>query len=172
MSHDPVYNGLRETSWRRELTGAEQAELGAYLAGHPEAQADWEAEGVLNAGLHRLPGAPVSSNFTARVLQAVERESAAAERVSPGTGMWWWRVLVPRAAAALIVIGAGWFGYLQHKAIQREDLAKGLAVVATVASPPSAQVLEDFDAISRLNPARAADEELLALNEELLALTQ
>ena len=48
----------------------------AHLAAHPEAQADWEAEAGLNDALGRLPDVAVSSNFTARVLQAVEREIA------------------------------------------------------------------------------------------------
>jgi anti-sigma factor RsiW len=171
MNHDPVYNRLRELSWRRELTDAEQAELRAYLAGHPEARADWEAEAGLNAGLNRLADAPVSSNFTARVLQAVEREAAVGERGRQGamTSLWWWRVFVPRAAAALVVVGAGWFGYQHYKT---ERIAEGLAVVATVKAPPSTLALEDFEAIRRLNPGLAADEELLELNEELLALTQ
>ena len=88
MTNDPIYNHLRELSWRRKLTGAEEAELRAWLAAHPEAQADWEAEAGLNAALGRLPDVPVPSNFTARVLQAAERE-AAAELRRPG---WKWRV--------------------------------------------------------------------------------
>lgn len=172
MNHDPIYNRLRETGWQRDLTEAEQAELRAYLASHPDARADWEVEAGLNAGLNRLPNAPVPSNFTARVLQAVQRESAATERESllPRTRVWWWRVFVPRAAAALILMLAGWFGFQHYQAVQRERLAVGLAVVATVESPPSAEVLEDFEAIRRLSPTPAADEELLELNEELLAL--
>ena len=174
MNHDPVYNRLRETSWRRELTDAEQAELRAYLAGHPEARADWEDEAGLNVGLNRLSDAPISSNFTVRVLQAVERESVAAEREHPlpRTRVWWWRVFVPRAAVALVVVGAGWFGYRHYRTDQQKNIAEGLAVVATVESPPNSLVLEDFEAIRRLNPTLGADEELLALNEELLALTQ
>ena len=43
MSSDPIYDQLRELSWRRKLTGAEEARLRAWLAAHPEAQADWEA---------------------------------------------------------------------------------------------------------------------------------
>jgi anti-sigma factor RsiW len=174
MNHDPVYNRLLETSWRRELTDAEQAELRAYLAANPEAQADWSAESLLNAGLRRLPNAPVPSNFTARVLQTVGRESAAAERNRPRatSRFWWWKVLVPRAAVALVVVAAGWFGFGRYKAAQREELAKNLAAVAAVQAPPSREELQDFEAISRLSLTPAADEELLALNKELLALTQ
>jgi len=172
MNHDPVYSRLRETSWRRELTDAEQAELRAFLASHPEALADWEAESGLNAGLKRLPEAPVSSNFTARVLQAVELESAAAQRGRPRllTKTWWWRVFLPRTAVAMVVVLAGWFGYDRYKIEQRQKIANGLAVVATVQKPPRTEVLQDFEAIRGLSSRPVADEELLALNEDLLAL--
>jgi anti-sigma factor RsiW len=171
MNHDPVYSRLREANWRRELTDAEQAELRAYLASHPEARADWEAEAGLNAGLSRLPDAPVPSNFTARVLQAVERESVAARRERlQVTQIWWWRHVVPRAAAVLIVAAVGWFGFQHYQADQRERLVVGLAVVATVESLPSTEALQDFEAIRRLSLTPAGDEELLALNEELRAL--
>ena len=172
MNHDPVYNRLRETSWRRELTDAEQAELRAFLASHPEARADWETESGLNAGLKRLPDAPVSSNFTSRVLQAVELESAVSEREQPRPmpRSWWWRVFMPRTAVALVVVAAGWFGYDRYQVEQRQKIAEGLAVVATVQKLPSAELLEDFEAIRGLSSTPAADEELLALNEDLLAL--
>src|SRR5947207_1198597 len=77
MTNDPRYHHLRELSWRRQLTGAEEAELRAWLAAQPEAQAGWEAEAELNEALGRLADAPVSTNFTTRVLQAVELEAAA-----------------------------------------------------------------------------------------------
>ena len=171
MNHDPVYSRLREASWRRELTDAERAELRAYLASHPEAGADWETEAGLSAALKRLSDAPISSNFTARVLQAVERETAAGrKRTRVNTRIWWWRIFLPRAAAVLIVVGAGWFGYGRYQLEQREHLVDGLAVVAAVATPPSAEALEDFEAIYRLSGTGVADEELLALNEDLLAL--
>ncbi len=170
MNPDPLYQRLCETGWRRKLTDAEQAELRAHLARHPEAQADWELEAGLNAGLRRLPDAPVSSNFTTRVLQAVALEADARQRPERWTPAWWWRVLIPRAAVAALLLGAGWFGYERIKVEEYKGIANGLAVVAVVAAPPSPQALEDFEAIRRLNLATTADEELLALNEELLAL--
>ena len=72
MNPDPVYQRLRELGWRRPLTAAEQVELRIWLAAHPEAQAEAEAEAALNQALTRLPAAPVPSNFTARVWQAIE----------------------------------------------------------------------------------------------------
>jgi hypothetical protein len=172
MNPDPLYERLRQTGWRRELTDAEQAELRAHLARHPEARADWQLEASLNAGLRRLPDAPVSSNFTARVLQAVALEAAARARRRPErwTPAWWWRVMIPRAAVAALLLGAGWFGHERIKVEKYKGIANGLAVVAVVTVPPNPEVLEDFEAIRRLNPGTTADEELLALNEELLAL--
>ena len=61
MTNDPLYHRLRELSWRRKLTDSEEAELRAWLAAHPEAQAGWEVEAELNQALGRLPDAPVSS---------------------------------------------------------------------------------------------------------------
>jgi hypothetical protein len=83
----------------------------------------------------------------------------------------WWQVLVPRTAVALVVVVAGWFGYHRYQVEQRQKrMAESLAVVATVQELPSAEALEDFDAIRGLSSTPAADEELLALNEDLLAL--
>src|SRR6266576_1862078 len=107
MNPDPVCKRLRELSWRRPLTESEEAELRAWLAAHPEAQAGWEAETHLSAMLHQLPDATVPSNFTARVRQAVEQETAAAGR---RPGFQWagrWRVFLPLTSAAVVVVGLG-----------------------------------------------------------------
>ena len=157
MNHDPVYHRLRELSWRRSLTESEQAELRAWLAVHPEAQAEWEVETDLSALLHQLPDAPVPSNFAARVLKSVERETAAPRR--PGSGWTWrWRVFLPRVAGVAAVIGFSLFGYHRHAIVQQARLVKKLAETPEVANPAW---LEDFEAIRQLGPQ--PDEELLAL---------
>jgi len=102
MNQDPVDQKLRELNWRRELTAAERAELRTWLAAHPEAQADWQTEAALSKFLARLPDAPVPSNFTARVLQAVERETRTSERAPQRAR--WWHVFLPRAAVAASVV--------------------------------------------------------------------
>ncbi len=66
--NDPLFNKLREASWRRPLTASEEAELRAWLAAHPEARAEWESDTALNDLLSRVPNAPVPTNFTTRVL--------------------------------------------------------------------------------------------------------
>ena len=60
MMNDSVYDHLRELSWRRKLTTSEELQLRAWLAAHPEAQADWEDEARLNEMLGLLPDAPVA----------------------------------------------------------------------------------------------------------------
>jgi hypothetical protein len=162
MTNDPIHDRLRELSWRRQLTGPEQAELRAWLAAHPEAQADWAAEAGLNEALSRLPDAPMPSNFTARVLQAVERESAAELRQHEGKWLTWpWRRWLPRMAFAVVIVGAGFISYQQVDAANRRKLAESVAVKSAVSSLSTAEILTDFDAIQALKSTPPPDEELL-----------
>ena len=164
MNNDPIYNHLRELSWRRRLTGAEETDLRAWLDAHPEAQADWEAEAGLNAALGTLPDVPVPSNFTARVLQAAERETRAELRRREGKWRGWLRLRwLPKAALATALVGAGLFSYHQVKSVQRKQLAESVAAVSAVSSLPGPEILKDFDAIRVSNRAPAPDEQLLAL---------
>src|SRR5262245_27418143 len=105
--NDPLEKKLREISWRRKLSPAEEAELRAWLATHPDAEAEWKAEAGLNEILERLPNAPVPTNFTARVLEAIEREEAAEARRRE----WKWRLLLPRAAVAAVIFTVAGLGY-------------------------------------------------------------
>ena len=161
MNHDPAYRRLRELSWRRKLTAAEAIELSAYLAAHPEAQADWETEAALGEVLTRLDDAPVPSNFNTRVLQAIEHE-AGDRKLAPRKN-WSWRVLLPRAAVVMAVASLSLFAYQRYEVIVRAKLARSVAAVLNAQPLPSPQVLADFDAIRRLSKTPPADEELLAL---------
>ena len=162
MNPDPVYQRLCELSWRRPLTAAEQVELRAWLVAHPEARADAEAEVALNQALARLPDAPVPSNFTTRLRQAIEHEAAIEVQVPAPRPAWWWRVFVPRFAVATVVVGAGWLAYRHNEAVQQAELVKSFLAVASpsLADP---KVIEDFDVICQLSPPSAADEELIKL---------
>jgi hypothetical protein len=164
MTNDPIYNHLRELSWRRKLTGAEEAELRAWLAARPEAQADWDAEAGLNAALARLPDAPVPSNFTTSVLQRVEREAAAELRQGERKWQFWRRLRwLPKAAFAAMVLGTGLVSYHQFQAARFAGYAHSVAAVSDVSSLPSPEILKDFDAIRVSNPATLPDEQLLAV---------
>jgi anti-sigma-K factor RskA len=158
MKNEPLQNQLRELAWRRKLTGAERAELRA----QPEAQADLELESRLSDALARVPDAPVPSNFTARVLQSIEREEARGARTQSGS--WYWRVLVPRIAVAVAVVAFAGLAYQHHESDKRAQLARDVALLARAQSLPSVEALKNFDAIQRMSQTTTrADVELLAL---------
>jgi anti-sigma factor RsiW len=159
---EPLFNKLRETGWRRKLTATEENELQAWLASHPEAQAEWESELALSETLERLPDAPVSSNFTARVLQAVEREKFAASR-EESRRTWSWHRLLPRAALAALVLCFGLVYYGQYQSTQRATLARNVAAVSAVAVTSDPVVLQDFEIIQHLGESTGPDKDLLAL---------
>jgi anti-sigma factor RsiW len=161
MKDNELHSKLRESSWRRKLTEAEQAGLRAYLAANPDASADWEMESALNAALTRLPDASVPSNFTARVLQAVEREES---RYRAWSWRWNWHTLVPRVAFAAVVITFTGLAFHHHEIYsQRVALARSVAFVTGGQPAPSPEALENFDAIRRMSQPQHADDELLAL---------
>ena len=163
MNPDPHYERLREIGWRRPLTDAEQAELREWLAAHPEHHSEAEAEAALTQALANLPEAPMPSNFTSRVLQAVEQETHAETHTVQRASVPWWRAFIPRIAVATLIVGITGFSYWRHQAAKQEELvdtAKNLAIV-------DAAALEDFEAIRHLSQA---DDGLLALSDDLLSL--
>ena len=141
-----------ESLWRRKLAGAERAGL--------RAQPERELEARLTDALAEIPDLPVSSNFTARVLDAIEFEERQATRAQGGKGRWhfpWPRIAV--AAAVLIFAGVSVQRYEANS--HRLELAKNVAKVA--AQPlPSVDALNNFDAIQRMSQPARADTELLA----------
>jgi anti-sigma factor RsiW len=165
MSNDSHYDRFRELGWRGKLSAGEESELRAWLAAHPERQAEWEAEASLTELLGRLPDAPVGGNFTARVLDTTQREER--ERLRGHSPLWRGLRLgfrwLPRVALASVMFGAGLFSFRYARQAQHARLLEGVEVVSQVASLPSPEILRDFDAIRALDPAPAADEELLRL---------
>jgi negative regulator of sigma E activity len=157
MKNEPFQNPLRELVWRRKLTDAERAGLGA----QPEVQADLEIESCLSEALARLPDAPVPSNFTARVLQAVERESVRPRAIN---WSWTWRMLVPRVAVAAVVIAFAGLGIHRHELnAHRTAFARNVVLVAEAQPLPSVDALKNFNAIQRMSQPRADDELLVLL---------
>jgi len=158
MKNEPLQNRLRELAWRRKLTEAERAELRA----QPEAQADMKLESRLSEALARVPDAPVPSNFTARVLQAIEREELRGARARDWS--WYWRVLIPRAAVAVAVVGFAGLAYQHHEFDKRTRLARDIALLAQAQPMPSVEALKNFDAIQRMSQTTPqADDKLPAL---------
>src|SRR5271154_386109 len=94
--------------------------------------------------LSRLPDAPVASNFTARVMQAVDLEES--RRARRWNFILNWRAFLARAAvAAVAVVFAGLT--LQHHELNahRSALARNVALVAEAHPLPSMDGLKKFD---------------------------
>ncbi len=122
-------------------------------------------QGQLRGLLSRLPDVPVSSNFTARVLQAVELEELRGSRWRIVN--WNWRVFFPRVAGTVAVVGFAAVGFYQHEiSVQRTMLAKS-AVLVDQTGPVSMDALKNFDAIQRMGQTAHPDDELLALASDM-----
>ena len=159
--NDELYNELLEASWQRKLTADEEAQLRAWLAAHPEAQADWAEEALLTQQLERLPNAPLASNFTAQVMGKLELDLAREERERTRRP-WstWWRVVPRYAAVAALAVLAG-LGVLRHR--EHQAMVESVANVTPFASVLEPEIIKDFDAIRQLRYVPVvSDEELLA----------
>ncbi len=157
------YQRLQETGWRRKLTAEEERGLQTYLAAHPEAQMEWEEEAALNQFLAQVSDAPVASNFTSRVLQAVELDAASAERQAKKVN-WqrWFTRWVPRVALASLVVSLSVLGYHRHQMNAREELFQDWDNFSKLTFS-NADMWQDFEAIKRLSAATpVADDELFA----------
>ncbi|MDD5139674.1 MAG: hypothetical protein PHY43_05360 [Verrucomicrobiales bacterium] len=158
MKDKPLQDELRELLWRRKLTEAERSELRA----RPEISADLELESRLSETLAKIPDAPVASNFTTRLMQAVELEES--RRSRKWSFSWNWHTLLPRVAVtAAVVLFAGLTFHHYELTSQRTALAKNVALVAGSLPSPGVDALKNFDAIQRMSQPAHADEELLAL---------
>ncbi len=148
------FTKLKEAAWRRNLTPIEIAAAQS----SPETRPDVEEELALTHLLKRLPDAQVSSNFTAQVIEAANRDSRHRSR---GLGSFWkglkWK---PRFAVACLALTIGVVSLTEYRFVRRSQIAQDVATVSSAASLPP-QWLEDYDAISRLNQP-PVDNELLA----------
>ena len=156
------FKELREASWRRRLTAGEEDALHAYLAGRVEKRMQWEDELSLTELLGKLPEASVSTNFTTRVLQAVERDVASERRRDRGIFDRLKLNWLPRIAVASVFICAAVFSVIQYRANQRAEIAHDIAAVSQAATVPQ-EWLQDFEAINRLSQPRVDDVLLAAL---------
>jgi negative regulator of sigma E activity len=111
--------------------------------------------------LSRLPDAPVASNFTARVMQAVDLEET--RRTRKWDFIFNWHTFLPRAAVVTAAILFAGLVLQQHELnAHRAAFAKNVALVAETPMP-SVDALKNFDAIRRMSQPARADDELLAL---------
>jgi anti-sigma factor RsiW len=160
--NDQAYQKLIEKSWRRRLTPEEEAAARSYLQAHPQAETHWRSEQALNRALDRLADVPVSSNFTQRVLQALEADERRARAYERAHSRWRPRWFT-KAALAGLVVSATLLFFQQQKMAERAEMARSVAAVSNVAQLPPLEWLEDFEAIHRLSQVQWVDEELVAL---------
>jgi anti-sigma factor RsiW len=150
---------LFRLSMQPELSPEDESRLEAWLAAHPGARAAWEQDRALGRALQSLPNAPVSSNFTARVMQQLDLDESREERKSTG-----WRVLWPRLGWAAAALALTVFGVQQFRNVQRTQLAKDAALISKdIAQLPDA--FRDFDVVESLRqiPPASDDGILIAL---------
>jgi hypothetical protein len=158
------FQNLKDAGWRRPLTPAERARLREFLAAHPEWQESWDQEAALNGLLRRRPGVAVSSNFTARVLQAAQRLPAKpAWRLRLEKFPWLPGGWVPRTALATAMICCGLLSFHEYEAFSRARVARELANDSRLVGLPSIDWLQNYDTIDRLDKVKVADDELLTV---------
>ena len=157
MNDKPISDELREMLWRGQLNEAAQRRL----ASQPAARAEIELETRLNDTLAGLPQPLVSSNFSARVLQAIDLEES---RQQADRRRWSFTGWLPRLATTTAILAFAVLSW-QHHALREQHiaLAHSLAQVAETAPVPGVEALKNYDAIQRMGQAQPPDDALLAL---------
>ena len=151
-------NPLWEAGLRHELSPEEEARWKAAFSSEPTP--DLASELKLNSLLRQIPDAPVSSNFTARVLAAVSAVPAPTQTLWQRFfgGRW-----LPRPAWALLLLVGLLIVAQQVKRHNQSQNAREMAQMTQAATAVSWEALQDFDAIKRLSrTAVPVDEELFA----------
>ena len=140
---------LRQAKCQRQSIPPEKCELHACLAENPKTRVEWEEDARLDGLLAQLQDVPISSNFTARVIHAVQQESENQTRLN----LWWdrlWPTLgwARIAAVAVLMVGLGLFALHRHRLAMRFEVAESLITVTGIRSLPAhAEILKDFEAI-------------------------
>ncbi len=169
-----------ETLWRRELTVDERARLERQLAGDEDQRLFFEEEEALSRLLTGVPDAPLSSNFTARVVAAVRLEAARSAHLGRDLGMagslrrwggYFRHSWASRTAAAGLVLAIGLSAFYGVKSYQRQQLIQTLATVTKVKAMPEIEVLQDFDAIRHLGRVQVS-KSTMEMDAALLAALQ
>ncbi|HEX7859453.1 MAG TPA: hypothetical protein VF773_03945 [Verrucomicrobiae bacterium] len=150
---------------RGELKEAERRDLEHRMQLDSDLRDRFEMEQSLEQLLERLPNAPVATNFTSRVMQAV----AADQRSATSSKRAWWRIPFVRLATGLSVVTiAGVLSLNEYRKSQRNEMVRSVASFTEIASAMSpedrpALAFRDFDAIANLSvPAESElDLELL-----------
>jgi hypothetical protein len=161
--HDPKIQRWVQLGWRRPLRAEELAQVEKIIASDPQARAMWENESALNHCLDRLGPAVVSSNFTARVLQEVQRQSLARSRSRFLPSHWIPTGWLPRLAVGALMVCVGCVSVREYQIVQRQRAARDMAALSRLATLPPVDWLKNFDTIDKLSKVKVADEDLLSV---------
>lgn len=155
---------LLETGSRRALTEREQQRLDDWLEAHPEDRPTWAEAVALRNLLDSLPDAPVSPQFTARVLAEAERQAPHASSwgllwAAPWRSLLWgWRGAAAGVAVLAFAVGLSW----HHQARSRALLADSVAAMSVLAELPDLEALAEFELVYHLPTGPLPDEQELA----------
>ncbi|MBI1176411.1 hypothetical protein GC207_03125 [bacterium] len=141
---------LIDLARRRPLTHDEQARLTHLLEADPAAWPDRDDELALTRMLRGLPDAPLASNFSARVMQAIDLEEAVAARTRKPSSPAWRRWFI-RLAGATAIVAISAISWIQYQHWQRAETAQSVKFITEVAAVPSVDILRDFDAVQSLS---------------------
>lgn len=169
-----VQDELIRISLKRELGDDDRARIEAALAAHPELRGQWEFDAALGRLLRQLPDVPVSSNFTARVLDTIELDERRSARSTRKPKRWalWLRSVQPKltwGAAFALLIAAGTHQYRVQQSTRAQTQIEQAQLVHEIrslsqdlASLPGPEVFRDFDAINQFRQVgTGSDDELL-----------
>ena len=149
MQNEP--SNLHESLWRQKTF------QGADLGASPDAKLELR----LTEALSQLKEAPVPSNFTARLMDEINREEM---RETPSSQWRWHWNLWPRFAGVTAALVLAVMMVQHHETTaHRVQLARTLETVADLHAVPSLDALNNFEAIQAMGQPAPADEELLAL---------
>lgn len=152
MKNDEMNTPHGSQFWRtglhRELSEGEIAEWEMRLAAQPGSAEQFHHEVELNRLLRRLPDAPVPSNFTSRVMQAVESRRPAIRCRSAWNLLTWAGAWRARIAFAGLMLLAGFVSFQQYQESQRRELARSILQISTVLPPEP--LMGDFGVVSGL----------------------
>ncbi len=162
---------LIELALKGGLDERKEARLLQYFENNPAEQSRIEEDIILGRLLKNLPSIPVSSNFTARVMEAIGKEEAVEEiPVSPQSIFSYiLHNIVPKFVSIclmLALIGLGYFSYSESKRVKLAGSIAELERVAMLGDKESGlpvEIFKDFDVIQNINTYNSfVDVELLA----------
>lgn len=154
------YQDWVDLHWQRALTLEETGQWEAFLRENPKHREEWEWDRQLFDGVHQLADAPLSNNFTSRVLRSVEhlqphsmiQETEEQTNETGWLSKWWSLPGVRMVGTCAILVAGIWLWQWDPTA---PSMVESITTVTQAETIPTVEELENFDAISGLAQTRA-----------------